>query len=87
MLIGTNGEKHGLVSFSKALGMAKESSLDLVQVSPKESNPVVCKLLDYGKHLFDKKKSKSSSKAKVKKTPLKKSNSDPRQIRVTIILN
>ena len=71
MLIGTNGEKHGLVSFSKALGMAKESSLDLVQVSPKESNPVVCKLLDYGKHLFDKKKSKSSSKAKVKKNTTK----------------
>ena len=71
MLIGSNGEKHGLVSFSKAIEMAKESSIDLVQVSPPDSNPVVCKLLDYGKHLFDKKKSQSLSKTKVKKNTTK----------------
>ena len=41
-------------------------SLDLVQVSPVGAEPVVCKLLDYGKHLFDKKKNKISSKSKSK---------------------
>jgi translation initiation factor IF-3 len=67
MLIDQNGEKQGLIDFQKALETAQNLSLDLVQVSPKESDPVVCKLLDYGKLIFDKKKSKSSSKIKVRK--------------------
>ncbi len=54
-----------------ALDAAKKSSLDLVQVSPSDANPVVCKLLDYGKHLFDKKKSISASKSKVKRNTIK----------------
>ena len=71
MLIGGSGEKLGLMMFEKALESAKNSSLDLVQVSPSDSSPVVCKLLDYGKHLFDKKKSKSASKLKVKRNTTK----------------
>jgi len=43
----------------------------LVQVSPSDANPIVCKLLDYGKHLFDKKKSTSSTKVKVKRNSTK----------------
>ena len=62
MLIDANGEKIGLLPFSEALESAREATLDLVQVSPSHSKPVVCKLLDYGKHLFDKKKSVTSSK-------------------------
>ena len=42
-----------------------------MQVSPSDSKPIVCKLLDYGKHLFDKKKSNSSSKTKVKRNTTK----------------
>ena len=60
MLIGIDGEKVGLVSIDKALETASKSYLDLVQVSPINSDPVVCKILDYGKHLFDKKKSLSN---------------------------
>ena len=71
MLIGADGEKVGLLSLSEALESAKVASLDLVQVSPSNSIPVVCKLLDYGKHLFDKKKNISSSKAKVKRNNTK----------------
>ena len=71
MLIGSNGEKHGIVELSVALDEAKKVSLDLVQVSNSESNPVVCKLLDYGKHIFDKKKSLSASKVKVRKNTTK----------------
>ena len=71
MLIGADGVKKGLVSFSEALDLAKDASLDLVQVSPSDSSPVVCKLLDYGKHLFDKKKSNSASKVKVKRQTTK----------------
>ena len=71
MLIGSNGEKMGLLPFNEALESARTASLDLVQVSPSDSKPVVCKLLDYGKHLFDKKKSISSSKVKVKRNTTK----------------
>jgi len=71
MLIGANGDKLGIVSISSAIESAKEASLDLVQVSPSDSTPVVCKLLDYGKHLFDRKKSLSASKVKVKKNTTK----------------
>ena len=71
MLIGSNGDKQGLVSIDLALDSAKTASLDLVQVSPSDANPVVCKLLDYGKHIFEKKKSTSSSKVKVKRNTVK----------------
>ena len=71
MLIDEGGNKKGLVSIDDAINAAKNSSLDLVQVSPSDSNPVVCKLLDYGKHVFEKKKSTSSSKVKVKRNSVK----------------
>ena len=71
MLIGADGEKQGLVSFTQAIESARASSLDLVQVSPNGAEPIVCKLLDYGKHLFDKKKSTSASKVKVKRNTTK----------------
>jgi translation initiation factor IF-3 len=71
LLIAANGDRMGIVPFSQAIESARESSLDLVQVSPADTKPVVCKLLDYGKHLFDKKKSISSSKVKVKKNTTK----------------
>ena len=71
MLINAGGEKIGLVSIDDAIGEAKKSSMDLVQVSPHGSDPVVCKVLDYGKHLFNKKKSISSSKGKLRKTGIK----------------
>ena len=71
MLINSKGEKVGVMSISAAMESAKSESLDLVQVSPSNANPVVCKILDYGKHVFDKKKNMSASKAKVKRTTVK----------------
>ena len=71
MLIGANGEKIGILPFSEALKSSTEASLDLVQVSPPDASPVVCKLLDYGKHIFDKKKNNSFSKMKVKRNTTK----------------
>ena len=66
MLIDQNGDKKGMVTINTAIDLAKNASLDLVQVSASDANPVVCKLLDYGKHVFEKKKNLSSSKVKVK---------------------
>jgi translation initiation factor IF-3 len=71
MLIDANGQKKGIVSIEDALDEANQASLDLVQVSPSEANPVVCKILDYGKHLFSKKKNLSSTKIKIKRSTIK----------------
>ena len=71
MLIDSNGEKQGIVTIIDALEAASKASLDLVQVSSLDSKPVVCKLLDYGKHLFDMKKNTSSSKVRTKRNTTK----------------
>ena len=71
MLIDSEGKKHGIMQIEKAFEIANKDNLDLVQVSPKDADPVVCKLLDYGKYIFDKKKNTSNSKSKVRKTSLK----------------
>jgi translation initiation factor IF-3 len=52
------------------LDKAKELSLDLVQMA-KEGEPVVCKLMDHGKHIFDSKKQKSASRKKQKRILIK----------------
>ena len=70
MLIDSNGKKQGIVNIIDALEAANKASLDLVQVSSLDSEPIVCKLLDYGKHLFDKKKN-ISSKVRTKKNTTK----------------
>ena len=71
MLIDNDGTKKGIIPLSEALSLAEKKELDLVQVSPSDAEVIVCKLLDYGKHLFEKKKNQSSSKVKVKKSSLK----------------
>ena len=71
MLIDQNGDKKGVVLIEDALNAAKLETLDLVQVSPSDAKPVVCKILDYGKHVFTKKKNISSSKVKVKRNTIK----------------
>ena len=71
MLINENGEKQGMVPLNEAISTANKASLDLVQVSSSDSEVVVCKILDYGKHLFNKKKSNSSSRVKSKRSNTK----------------
>ena len=56
MLIDAKGNKVGVLPLSDALESAQLASLDLVQVSPSDADPVVCKILDYGKLMFDKKR-------------------------------
>tara|TARA_B100001123_G_scaffold98420_1_gene113212 strand:- start:1586 stop:2086 length:501 start_codon:yes stop_codon:yes gene_type:complete len=69
-LIGNKGEQLGIVQIEEALEKAKELSLDLVQMV-KEGDPIVCKLMDHGKHVFDTKKQKSASKKKQKRIQIK----------------
>jgi translation initiation factor IF-3 len=54
-LIGAEGEQHGIVPTAQALDMARESGLDLVEVSATE-RPPVCKIMDYGKYKYSQSK-------------------------------
>ncbi|MCV6621134.1 MAG: translation initiation factor IF-3 [Cellvibrionaceae bacterium] len=69
-LIGADGEQVGIVSLDEALQVARSASLDLVQIAG-DSDPVVCKVMDYGKHLFDLKKTKAAAKKKQKQQQVK----------------
>ena len=63
MLIDENGNKLGLKAKEEALKSSSDLNLDLVQVSPSDAEPVVCKIMDFGKHIFTKKKNNSASKS------------------------
>ena len=65
-LVGAGGEQRGIVSRAEALAEAQAAGLDLVLVAA-EAEPPVCKVMDYGKHLFSKKKS-TSNKNKTKQS-------------------
>ena len=74
-LIGENGEKLGVISFNEALEKAEEKNLDLVLVAP-NSNPQVCKIMNYGKYKFEQAKKEKEAKKKQKVLEVK-------EIRVT----
>src|SRR5699024_1559863 len=68
-LIDADGNQVGIVPIEEALQKAEEASLDLVQVT--DSDPIVCKVMDYGKKVFDEKKAKAAAKKKQKQTQVK----------------
>lgn len=62
-LIDENGGQVGVVPTSQALQMARDRGLDLMEVSP-NSSPPVCKICDYGKFKYEKKKKDQQAKKK-----------------------
>lgn len=52
------------------MALAQKSTLDLVEIVP-DAKPVVCKIMDYGKHLFELKKTKAAAKKKQKQQQIK----------------
>src|SRR6186713_272922 len=68
-LVGDNVEV-GIYSTQDALKMAQEQQLDLVEISP-QVDPPVCKIIDYNKFLYDKKKKEKEMKAKSKVSEVK----------------
>ena len=60
----------GIVPIAQALETAKAAKLDLVEIAP-DADPVVCKILDYGKFIFEAKKDKAAAKKKQRKTQVK----------------
>ncbi len=69
-LVGAEGEQIGVVSLDEAKGLAAEKSLDLVEIAP-DGQPPVCKLMDYGKHVFEAKKQQAAQRKKQKQTQVK----------------
>ena len=69
-LIGADGEQVGVVDLSDALARAREAGLDLVEINA-NSEPPVCKILDYGKHQYELKKQKAAAKKKQVQTQVK----------------
>ena len=69
-LVGENIPEQGIYPFSKALQMAQEQELDLVEISAK-SDPPVCKILDYQKYLYQQRKKAKEMKANAAKVVIK----------------
>jgi len=69
-LIGQDGEQVGIVSRNEALTHADEAGVDLVEIQP-NAEPPVCRLMDYGKFLFEQKKQKQQAKKKQRQIQVK----------------
>jgi translation initiation factor IF-3 len=69
-LINADGEQAGIVSIEEALSAATAAGLDLVEISP-DAEPPVCKVMDYGKKLFEAKKQQAAQRKKQKQTQVK----------------
>src|SRR5215469_14150471 len=68
-LVGDNVEV-GVYSIQEAIKMAQEQQLDLVEISP-NADPPVCKIIDYNKFLYEKKRKEKEMKAKSKASEVK----------------
>ncbi len=64
-LIGAEGENVGVVSPERAMALAEEAGLDLVEISP-NANPPVCKIMDFGKFKYEQQKRESEARKKQK---------------------
>ena len=69
-VISSSGKQLGIISIREALNYAEDEGIDLVEVSP-DSNPPVCKIIDYGKLRYREQKSKKEAKKKQKTIEVK----------------
>ena len=64
-LIGADGENVGVVTPARAMQMAEEAGLDLVEISP-NAEPPVCKIMDFGKYKYETQKREAEARKKQK---------------------
>ena len=69
-VIGVSGEQIGIMSARQAQELADEANLDLVELVPNAAPPV-CRIMDYGKYLFDQSKKRQAAKRKQKQIQVK----------------
>lgn len=76
-VLGHDGEQLGLMSSKEALKIAEEKEMDLVMISP-TANPPVCKIMDYGKFIYEQSKKDKEAKKKQKVVNLKEVRVSPK---------
>ena len=69
-MLDKNGDQAGIVSLAEGLKVPQDSGLDLVEISPTASPPV-CRVMDYGKHLFEVRKKRSEARKNQKQVQVK----------------
>ncbi len=69
-LIGAEGENEGVVTPERAMELAADAGLDLVEISP-NANPPVCKIMDFGKFKYEQQKRESEARKKQKTIEVK----------------
>jgi len=69
-VIASDGKNLGILNTNKAISMAKEEGLDLIEIAP-NANPPVCKIIDMGKFKYDAQKKANKAKKKQKIVSLK----------------
>ena len=69
-VIGGNGEQIGILTIEQALESASGAGMDLVEVAP-NSDPPVCRIMDYGKFVFEQNKKAQSARRKQKQIQVK----------------
>jgi translation initiation factor IF-3 len=70
LLIDAQGQKIGVISTRDALLKAQEAEQDLVEIAP-HAKPPVCRIMDYGKYLFEANKKRHAAKKKQKQVQVK----------------
>lgn len=76
-LVDAEGEMQGVTDLAKAIEMAEDAGLDLVEVSP-NAEPPVCKILDYGKYKFEQQKKANLARKSQKTVGVKEVKMSPR---------
>ena len=69
-IIGSDGQQLGIMSAKDALNLAEQKNLDLVKIAP-QSNPPVCKIMDYGKYRFEQAKREKEARKNQKIVDIK----------------
>ena len=69
-LIGADGESPGVVSIAEAMRLATEAELDLVEIAP-NAEPPVCRVMDFGKYIFEQNKKQHAARKKQKQIQVK----------------
>ena len=76
-VIGSDGNNLGVMQLKQAIQLARDESLDLIEISP-NANPPVCKIMDMGKYKYDLQKKANQAKKKQKDVSLKEIKLRPR---------
>ena len=69
-MVDAEGEQLGVMPVEEALKIAEEADLDLVEVAP-QADPPVCRIMDYGKFLFEENKKRHAARKKQKQIHVK----------------